>query len=168
MKKLVLAMAVLSTSVMTSGCGVYSYYSAKQEYENGLLADRARTQEKAAKIDAAESIEATIFSATQRMIKIRKRVAAFADVKNLTWLTPYNIHVAGFIRHYAQQQVYCLFNFSNQDAYVTWFAFKTHGNKSNTLYDHWSEKTITIGSDHEYLIIPPYQFCLFEVMVDDN
>lgn len=49
MKKLVLAMAVLSTSVMTSGCGVYSYYSAKQEYENGLLADRARTQEKAAK-----------------------------------------------------------------------------------------------------------------------
>jgi len=98
------------------------------------------------------------------MIEIRKKLMVFGDYKNLTWLTPYNIHVAGFIRTYNDKMVYCLFNYNSQASYVTWYAFKTHGAKSNQLFDHWTGQTHTVGSDHEYLIIPPYSFCILEVV----
>jgi amylosucrase len=120
--------------------------------------------EKEVKINDPETIESKVFHATKRMIEIRKELMVFGDYKNLTWLTPYNIHVAGFIRKYEVQMVYCLFNFSDQASYVTWHAFKNHGAKSNKLYDHWTNKNFTVGSDHEYLIIPPYGFAVMEVL----
>ncbi|MEI8073329.1 MAG: alpha-amylase family glycosyl hydrolase [Bacteroidota bacterium] len=115
-------------------------------------------------IDHQETVESKVFHATKRMIEIRKSMMVFGDYKNLTWLTPYNIHVAGFIRSYDDQKVYCLFNYNNAASYITWYAFKNNGNKSNKLYDHWSGREYTIGSDHEYLILPPYSFCILEVI----
>ena len=85
------------------------------------------------------------------------------DFKNLTWLTPHNIHVAGYLRTFEGQKLYCLFNFSASAAYLTWFAFKEHGLGPYILYDHWQEKEYIVGSDYDYLIIEPYQFLLFEV-----
>jgi amylosucrase len=105
----------------------------------------------------------SIFVATQRLIQIRKKLPAIADTGNLSWLTPHNIHVAGFIRENADQQVYCLFNFSPQSAYLTWYAFKEKGKPVTRLYDHWTEQTITVGSDHDYFILKPYGFHILEV-----
>jgi amylosucrase len=105
----------------------------------------------------------SIFVATQRLIQIRKKLPAIADTGNLSWLTPHNIHVAGFIRENADQQVYCLFNFNPQSAYLTWYAFKEKGKSVMRLYDHWTEQTITVGSDHDYFILKPYGFHILEV-----
>ena len=105
----------------------------------------------------------SIFAATQRLIQIRKKLPSIADTGNLSWLTPHNIHVAGFIREYADQQVYCLFNFSPQSAYLTWYAFKEKGKSVTRLYDHWTEQTIAVGSDHDYFILQPYGFHILEV-----
>lgn len=110
------------------------------------------------------SIEERIFSATQKLISLRKKIPVIADRKNLTWLTPHNIHVAGFLRAWDQQKVYCLFNYSPKPSYVTWYAFKEHGTVPTNLYDHWQEKRYTVGSDYEYLVIEPYSFCLLEVV----
>jgi amylosucrase len=104
------------------------------------------------------------FRQQKKLIQIRKNNPVFADTKNLTWLTPYNIHVAGFIRSNEDQQFYCLFNFSGQASYITWYAFKNHGKRGNQLFDHWSETMHEIGHDHEYLIIPPYGCCIMEVL----
>ena len=116
------------------------------------------------KIDNPETVESKVFHTTKRMIEIRKKIVAFGDYKNLTWLTPYNIHVAGFIRSFGEQKIYCLFNYSDKASYLTWYAFKNHGAKSNKLYDHWTGITHTVGSDHEYLIIPAYGFSILEVI----
>jgi amylosucrase len=144
----------------------YSYLSDPgKSYDNRWMHRPIINWEKEANIDLPETVESKVFNATKRMIEIRKKLIAFGDYKNLTWLTPYNIHVAGFIRAYGDQMIYCLFNFSSHAAYVTWYAFKTHGAKSNKLYDHWSGQSYIVGSDHEYLIIPPYSFCILEVVL---
>jgi amylosucrase len=143
----------------------YSYLSDPgKSYDNRWMHRPIINWEKEVKINDPKTIESKVFHATKRMIEIRKELMVFGDYKNLTWLTPYNIHVAGFIRKYEVQMVYCLFNFSDQASYVTWHAFKNHGAKSNKLYDHWTNKNFTVGSDHEYLIIPPYGFAVMEVL----
>ncbi|MFN3666388.1 MAG: hypothetical protein ACK4S0_09535, partial [Sediminibacterium sp.] len=77
---------------------------------------------------------------------------------------PHNIHVAGFLRSLDQQHLFCLFNFSNKAAYLTWYAFKEHGLTTSALYDHWNEVRHEVGADYEYLVIQPYSFCLLEVV----
>ncbi len=119
--------------------------------------------EKNTKTEEIGSIEHSIFSATQRLIDLRKQLSVVADRKNITWLTPHNIHVAGFLRAYDDQKLYALFNYNSKASYITWYAFKEHG-KGTKLYDRWQNKRYTVGQDHEYLIIEPYSFCLMEVV----
>ncbi|MFM7358885.1 MAG: alpha-amylase family glycosyl hydrolase, partial [Sediminibacterium sp.] len=91
-----------------------------------------------------------IFKATQQLIRIRKKLPALADLGNIRWLTPHNIHVAGFIREIPGQCIYCLFNYSLTSSYLTWYAFKESGRSAKQLYDHWSGRKIETGPDHEY------------------
>jgi amylosucrase len=96
------------------------------------------------------------------LISIRKKLTVIADKKNLTWLTPHNIFVAGYLRAWDDERVYCLFNFSNKEQHLTWYAFKEHGMKPAKLFDHWQEKKYTVKNDHEYFTLPPYSFFIFE------
>lgn len=111
----------------------------------------------------AGSVEQRIFTATQQLIQLRKSIAAFSDQKNITWLTPHNIHVAGFIRHGEGKHYYCLFNFNSKAAYITWYLFKEHGFAPTEVHDHWTGKKQKVGPDHEYLVMEPYQFAVFEL-----
>ena len=86
-----------------------------------------------------------------------------ADLKNLTWLSPYNIHVSGYLRTLDEKKLYCLFNYSDETAYVTWAIFKQHGPSPEILYDHWNEKLFRVASDKEHLVMPPYTFNILEV-----
>jgi amylosucrase len=106
--------------------------------------------------------EHRVFSSTQKLISIRKKLELLGDYKNLTWLTPHNIHVAGYVRTFENQRLFCVFNFSKETAFLTWFAFKQHGNIPSKMYDHWREKEVIMGPDHEYLIIEPYSFYLLQ------
>jgi amylosucrase len=108
------------------------------------------------------SIEQKIFSATQRLIQLRNELSIVADHKNITWLTPHNIHIAGYLRTTGDKQLYGLFNFSAQPAFLTWYVFKEHGRVPAALHDYWRKQNYTIGSDHEYLVIEPYEFHLME------
>jgi amylosucrase len=63
-----------------------------------------------------------------------------------------------------EKKIYCLFNFNNKAAYVTWFLFKEHGVAPTQLVDHWTGKKHKVGSDHEYLVMEPYQFAVFELL----
>ena len=119
---------------------------------------------KSKKITDENTVESKIFYRTQQLITIRKKLTSISDFKNINWLHPHNIHVAGFIRNNDEKQVYCLFNFKNEDSYVTWYTFKNNAYQSNKLFDHWSQESHIIGADNEYLIIPPYSFCIMEVI----
>jgi amylosucrase len=141
----------------------YSYLNDDgKSYDNRWMHRPLIDWEKNKKIEIDGTVEQKVFSATQKLISIRKNLSVVADMKNLTWLAPHNLHVATYLRAYDKQRLYCVFNFSDQTSYLTWYAFKEHGKAPEKLYDHWQEKYFTVGKDSEYLILEPYTFCLLE------
>ncbi|HVM89644.1 MAG TPA: amylosucrase [Puia sp.] len=141
----------------------YSYLNDPgKSYDNRWMHRPIIDWEKNKNIDVEGTVEQKVFSSTQKLISIRKKLSVVADLKNLTWLTPHNIHVAAYLRAYDQKKLYCIFNFSEHTSYLTWYAFKEHGKASEKLYDHWKEKYLTVRRDNEYLILEPYGFFLLE------
>jgi amylosucrase len=141
----------------------YSYLQDEgKNYDNRWMHRPVIDWDKNKRIDVEGTTENKVFSATQRLIMLRKKLEMVADHSNLVWMTPHNIHVAGYIRSLENKKLYGLFNFKNKPAYLTWYAFKEHGLKPNQLFDHWKEKMYKVGDDREHLIIPPYQFLLLE------
>jgi amylosucrase len=140
----------------------YSYLNDNgKSYDNRWMHRPVIDWDKIDDIDKEGTIEHRIFSATQKLIALRKKLTVVADYSNITWLTPHNIHVAGYLRAWENKKLFCLYNYSDKTAYVTWYTIREHGT-TGKLYDHWHEKEIAIGKDDEYLIIEPYDFCLLE------
>jgi len=141
----------------------YSYLDdPAKSYDNRWMHRPVIDWKKNRQIEEKGTVEEKIFSATQRLINMRQKIPVVADLKNLTWLTPHNIHIAGFLRAWDDEKLYCLFNFSDKAAYITWYTFKEHGKVPTELYDHWSEKKYTVGGDHAYFIMEAYSFFLLE------
>jgi amylosucrase len=144
-------------------CNDYSYLQDDgKNYDNRWMHRPIINWEKNKKIKQPGSVEEQVFTGTRKLLSIRKKLPVLADKKNLTWLTPHNTHVAGFLRAWDADRVYCLFNFSNETQMLTWYAFKEHGMKLGKLFDHWSQKEFDIMHDHEYLVLPPYSFFVLE------
>ena len=110
----------------------------------------------------AGTAEQRVFAATRQLLAIRKLLPELGDYKNLQWLSPHNIHVAGYLRSQGDKRLFCIFNFSNQAAYLTWYLFKEYGNPPAKLYNYWNDELLTVGFDHEYLVVAPYGFLLLE------
>ncbi|MEY2835713.1 MAG: hypothetical protein RLZZ557_1375, partial [Bacteroidota bacterium] len=146
--------------------GYTNDYSYQQDpgksYDNRWMHRPVINWDKNKRIHEPGTIEYVVFQSTRKLISLRKKLDVVADHKNLTWLSPHNNHVAGYVRSYGEQKLYSIFNFSPEPAYLTWYAFKEHGNFASGLFDHWTEKEYHIGYDNEYLIIEPYGFHLFE------
>jgi amylosucrase len=133
-----------------------------KSYDNRWMHRPVIDWEKNKRIEEAGTLEHRIFTGTQKLIAIRKQLPVVADLKNITWLAPYNIHVAGYLRTLDDTKLYCVFNFSSQAAYLSWAAFKQHGPAPNELYDYFADNTYTVGFDNEHLVLEPYSFCLLE------
>ena len=141
----------------------YSYLQDEgKSYDNRWMHRPLIDWEKNKRTAIPGTTEHSIFTATQKLISIRKKLTVLADKKNLTWLTPHNIFVAGYLRAWEEERVYCLFNFSNKEQHLTWYAFKEHGMKPSKLYDHWQGKNYEVKNDHEYFTLPPYSFFILE------
>jgi amylosucrase len=142
----------------------YSYLNDPgKSYDNRWMHRPVINWEKNKKIEKKGTIEQRVFSATQKLIAIRKKIFPVGDYKNLAWLTPHDIHVAGYLRTFEEQKLYCLFNFLDKTSRLTWHVFKEHGEEPVTLFDHWQEKEYRVGLDQEYLEMEPYQFLLMKV-----
>jgi len=141
----------------------YSYlHDPGKSYDNRWMHRPLIDWKKNKNISKESTLEHRIFNDSRKLISIRKKLSIVADHKNLSWLSPHNIHIAGYLRSEADKKLYCLFNFHQKAAYLTWFAFKEHGASPTQLYDHWQDITYDVGHNNEYLIIEPYSFCLLE------
>ena len=79
-------------------------------------------------------------------------------------MSPHNIHVTGHIRYHETTKIFCLFNFSDRDAYLSWYAFREKGCKAGLqLQDLWSGSKYKIGADDQHLVLKPYQFVLLKI-----
>ena len=141
----------------------YSYLKDEgKAYDNRWMHRPLIDWEKNKKITVTGTPEQKVFSGTQQLIALRKKLTVISDLKNITWLQPHNAHVAGYLRKHENKKLYGVFNFSNAPAPLTWFVFKQHGPSSAKLYDYWSEQFFNVGNDNEYLILEPYSFYLLE------
>jgi amylosucrase len=141
----------------------YSYLQDEgKSYDNRWMHRPIIDWSKNGKFDTPDTVEHSVFTGTQKLISLRKKLAVIADKKNLTWLTPHNIHVAGYLRAWESERVYCLFNFSGKEQDLTWYAFKENGMKPTRLFDHWSGKYYDVKNDNEYFVLPPYSFFILE------
>lgn len=141
----------------------YSYLQDEgKSYDNRWMHRPVINWEKNGKFDQAGTVENKVFNGTRQLISIRNKLPVIADKKNLTWLTPHNIHVAGYLRAWDNDRVYCLFNFSDKEQFLTWYVFKENGMVPEKLFDHWSSEIFTVGRDEEYFILPPYAFFILE------
>ncbi len=141
----------------------YSYLQDEgKSYDNRWMHRPVIDWKKNAKAFEPKSIEANIFLATSKLIEIRNKLTVLADQKNIKWLSPHNIHVVGFLRTLRKNKLYCLFNYSNKAAFITWYTFKENGLAPTELYDYWTEKKYKVGPDHKYMVLAPYQFCVLE------
>jgi amylosucrase len=141
----------------------YSYvHENGKSYDNRWMHRVVIDWEKNKKIEIPGTIENRIYEGTQKLIALRKRLDMVADHNNITWMTPHNIHVAGYIRASEEKRLYCIFNFRDKTSYLTWYAFKEHAEKSLQLFDHWSEQRFQVGDDKDHLVIQPYAFLLLE------
>jgi amylosucrase len=146
--------------------GYTNDYSYQQDpgksYDNRWMHRPVIDWEKVNRKKVEGTVEEQIFEGTKRLLQIRKENELFSDLSNISWMSPHNIHVAGFIRRKGNERMYCLFNFSDRATFLTWYAFREQGEGAATLFDHWTQSEVTIGSDQEYLILEPYGFRILE------
>ncbi len=141
----------------------YSYLQDPgKSYDNRWMHRPVMNWERNEKRKDVDSFEHRIFNDTKKLIATRNALPVLSDTKNVTWMTPHNIHVAGFIRSNKANQLYCLFNYKNTASFVTWFAFKEHGERPSVLHDHWTGQDFKVGNDNEYFVLPPYSFAILE------
>jgi amylosucrase len=141
----------------------YSYQNDPgKSYDNRWMHRPIFNWEKVGNSRIEGTIENRIFSGIQKLLKIRKQKPIFGDLSNITWLSPHNIHIAGLVRRMGNDRIYCLYNFSDQAAYLTWYAFREQGEGAESFTDLWTETEFKIGLDQEHLILEPYGFLILE------
>jgi amylosucrase len=140
----------------------YSYLSdSGKSYDNRWMHRPVMDWKKNELRKKKGSIEHQIFSGTQKLIQLRKKFELFSDHNNIKWVSVHNIHVAGYIRFKENQKVFCLFNFSDKDAHLTWYAIKENGILQGAkMKDLWNDSEMIVGRDDEYLVLKPYQFII--------
>lgn len=141
----------------------YSYLQDPgKSYDNRWMHRPLMNWDRNEKRKQAGTFEERIFSETKKLIATRKALEVMGDFKNVTWMTPHNIHVASFIRSYDNKKMYCLFNYKNTASFITWYAFKEHGERPAQLKDYWTGLVHQVGNDNEYFVLPGYGFALLE------
>lgn len=133
-----------------------------KSYDNRWMHRPLLDWEKVNRRKTEGTLEHEIFEGIRRMLQLRKSQEVFSDLSNVAWMPLHNRHVAGLVRQKGSERRYCLYNFSDAPAGLTWYAFREQGETAQTLYDQWTDTTWTIGPDQEHLVIPAYGFCILE------
>lgn len=141
----------------------YSYLKdTAKSYDNRWMHRPMIDWKKNKKAEKTGSLEHRIFSATQRLLSIRKSLPVVADVKNLRWLaTHHHNHVAGFVRTLEPHTLVCLFNFSPQVVHLYGGVFREQG-FNFPMFDHWRNDLCSLEADGGFLKMEAYAFCLLE------
>jgi amylosucrase len=143
----------------------YSYLEDPgKSYDNRWMHRPVIDWVKNARIHQPGTVENRVFEGTRKLIAIRRKLKVVSDLKNLSWMYTRNNHVAGFVRTYEEQRLFCLFNFSGETCYPPWSSFRDYGHLPDRLYDHWTEQEFVPGRYFDQIIMEPYAFFLMEAM----
>ena len=133
-----------------------------KSYDNRWMHRPLLDWEKVNRRKTEGTLEFQLFEGTKKLLSLRKAHDLYADLSNVSWMTPHNKHIAGLMRRKGEERRYCLFNFSGHAAGLTWYAFREQGESAMQLFDSWNQKEYVIGPDHEHLVLEPYGFVILE------
>jgi amylosucrase len=144
-------------------CGYTNQYTYLQDpaknYDNRWMHRPAIDWKKNANRKVRGTVEQRLFDQTKKLIALRKANIAFCDVANTEWLSLHNVHIAGYARKTREQTILCLFNFSNSETGLTWYALKEKGwQESTQITDLWTNQQHLVGPDNKHILLAPYQF----------
>jgi amylosucrase len=140
----------------------YSYLNdTAKSYDNRWMHRPVIDWKKNERRYEAETCEAAVFAGTQKLIALRKQLAVLSDESNIVFAGSHNRHSVLFARYNAESRLYFVFNFSDRDASLSWYAFRETGCKALTLQELWEGKEYAVGADEEYLVIQPFRFLVF-------
>ena len=141
----------------------YSYLNdPSKSYDNRWMHRPQIDWKKHGKIEEAGTVEQHIFSATQRLLRIRKSLTEVSDLKNLRWIdTHHHHHVAGFVREQGTKKLLCLYNFSPQTVHLYGGVFREQGFQF-PMFDHWQNEVCVLEPDRGFLKMESYCFMLLE------
>ncbi len=147
-------------------CGTINDYSylndPAKSYDNRWMHRPLIARDSTYPSTEAANAATEIFEQTKKLIRIRKELSVLKDSSNIKWMKEHNSHVAGFLRFTAEKQLYCVFNYHAEDAFLTWYAFKEFGHSPQILFDNWAKAEQQVGADNEYFVLPPYGFAILE------
>ena len=140
----------------------YSYLKdPAKSYDNRWMHRPVIDWQKNEQRHAAATAEAEVFSGTQKLIALRKQLPVLRDESNIVFAGGHNRNSVLFCRYNAVSRVFFVFNFSDRDAWLTWYAFREAGCTALTLHELWEGKEYAVGADEEYLVVQPYRFMVF-------
>lgn len=140
----------------------YSYEAdPAKSYDNRWMHRPVIDWQKNEKRKVEGTPEALVFTGTQQLIALRKQLDVLSDNSNIHFAGSHNRHAVLFCRYLNNKRIYFVANFSDRDAWLTWYAFRETGCTVDTLHEYREQKSYTLGMDHEYLVIPPYGFWVF-------
>lgn len=105
-----------------------------------------------------KSIEGKIFSATQKLIQIRREHNVFEDLNNIKWMETNNKSIAGFIRYSKQNQIICLFNFNRTNQTISAKTLVDQQLFSLTCKNLWNDSIVDFNKGNELIHFEPYEF----------
>lgn len=142
----------------------YSYLKdPAKSYDNRWMHRPVIDWKKNKKAEKSGTLEHRIFSATQKLLGLRKTLPVVADLKNIHWLaTHHHHHVAGFVRTLGMQKLICLFNFSPQTVHLYGGIFREQ-DIHFPLFDLWKNESCSLEADGGFLKMEAYSFLLLEV-----
>jgi amylosucrase len=141
----------------------YSYLDdTGKNYDNRWMHRPVIDWKKNKNIAVEGTPEHAVFTATQKLLSLRRQLPMVADHSNIQWMQPHNNHIAGYVRSMGNKRLFCIYNFSGQTASLTWHAFKQFSNAPVSLHDHWSSQQFIVGNDNEFIQLEPYGFYLME------
>lgn len=131
-----------------------------KSYDNRWMHRPVIDWKKIKKIDEPGSVEALVFSGTQHLLRLRKKMLVFADYSNIRWFATHNDHIAFFVRASGSQQIFCLFNFGDEQTSLEWGIFEQLGVTLASLHNHVDGRSYS--PENGYLPIEGYGFMLLE------
>ncbi|MFN4312654.1 MAG: amylosucrase [Chitinophagaceae bacterium] len=141
----------------------YSFESdPARHYDNRWMHRPTIDWEKNNRRNISGSIEQKIFEGTARLAKIRRSLPVLADHSNIEWLSPFNRHIAGFVRSLGQERLFAFFNFHGRPQGINWNVIAEKFTLPEQFFDHWSEKTWRPANARQPLLLDPYSFVLLD------
>lgn len=119
--------------------------------------------ERQKKVSTKGTIEYRIFQGTQRLLELRRKIPAVADLNNTRWMDCQNSQVAAYFRSGEPNSLCCFFNFSQEHAVVNWSVMgQVLEQQPGRCFEHYSGKEFSVEALNGKLPLEPYQFLLLD------